>query len=114
MTYWVHVPSAKDPALLIPSAPHQIPGKGYPKFFAEVDGFTFEFASLDEMRVCVEVLGGRLLPNTLQLARQRDADPEEHWLRKMPDHTKPWRYREKAVRYLQRALTAFDREVGAK
>jgi hypothetical protein len=27
----------------------------------------------------------------------------------MPEHTKPWRYREKAVKYLERALGDFEK-----
>ena len=45
-------------------------------------------------------------------AKDRGGDPDEHWLRKMPDETKPWRYREKAVKYLTRALREFERKVG--
>ena len=42
-------------------------------------------ASLDELRACIDVLGKKLLPNTLKLAQQRGGDPDEHWLRKMPE-----------------------------
>ena len=94
-----------------PIARVRIPGKGYPMFCVEVDDFIFQFASLKELRACIDVLGTKLLPNTLRLARQRNADPEEHWLRKMPEHTKPWRYREKAVKYLEKAMAAFQKEV---
>ena len=114
MTYWVHIPSEKDPAVFNQPARTGIPGKGYPTFCVEVDDFTFRFASLDELQVCIEVLGKKLLPNTLRLAQQRNADPDEHWLRKMPEHTRPWRYREKAVKYLEKAMTAFHKEVGDK
>ena len=103
MSYWVR-----------PLSRTRIPGKGYPTFCVEVDDFTFRFASLNEMQVCIEVLGKKLLPNTLRLAQQRNADPDEHWLRKMPEHTRPWRYREKAVKYLEKAMTAFQKEVGDK
>ncbi len=103
MSYWVR-----------PLSRIRIPGKGYPTFCVEVDDFTFRFASLNEMQACIEVLGKKLLPNTLRLAQQRNADPDEHWLRKMPEHTRPWRYREKAVKYLEKAMTAFHKEVGDK
>jgi hypothetical protein len=110
MTSWVHVPTPSDPTQLIPPVPGRIPGQGFAIYFVEVDGFTFQFASLEELRVCIDVLGKRLLPNTLMLAKQRGGDPDQHWLRKMPDETKPWRYREKAVKYLARALMDFERE----
>ena len=105
MTYWVHVESV--PGKFDPPAPVLVAGKGYPVYYVEVDGFTFQFASLDEIRLCIEVLGKKLLPNTIRLAQQRGVDPDEHWLRKMPDDTKPWRYREKAVKYLAKALRDF-------
>ena len=111
MTFWVHIASGSDPAALTPRVPAWVPGKGYPVFHVEVDGFTFQFASLDEMRVCIETLGKRLLPNTLRLAQERGGDPDEHWLRKMPDETKPWRYREKAVKYLTKTFREFEKEL---
>jgi hypothetical protein len=92
MTFWVHVPSRDDPNTPIPPPPTRIPGIGHPAYYVEVDGFTFRFASLDELRVCIDVLGRKLLPNTLRLAQERGGDSDEHWLRKMPDETKPWRY----------------------
>jgi hypothetical protein len=39
---------------------------------------------------------------------------DEHCLWKMPEHTRPWRYREKAVKYLKKALTAFQNAVDDK
>ena len=112
MTYWVHVPGKSDPSDVSPPLPVAVPDKGFPFYYIEVDGFTFQFASLDEMHVCIEVLGKKLLPNTLRLAKDRGGDPNEHWLRKMPDETKPWRYREKAVKYLTKALGEFERAKG--
>jgi len=109
MTYWVHVEAKSDPTKLNPPAPAPIPGKGFPVYYVEVDGFTFQFASLDEMRVCIDTLGNKLLPNSLRLARERGGNPNEHWLRKMPEHTRPWRYREKAVKFLEKALGEFEK-----
>ncbi len=106
LTFWVHGASS--------SAAASIPGKGYPVYYVEVDGFTFQFAALDEVRACIDVLGKKLLPNTLRAAQERGADPDKHWLRKMPEHTRPWRYREKAVKYLEKALAAFQKQVGEK
>ena len=109
MTYWVHIPSHDDADKLVPPPPTRVSEKGYPVYYVEVDGFTFQFASLDELRVCIDVLGRKLLPNTLRQAQERGGDPDSHWLRKMPEETKPWRYREKAVKYLTRALVVFER-----
>jgi hypothetical protein len=108
MTFWVHVQAEGDLTRLNPPAPEPIPEKGYPVYYVEVDGFTFQFASLDELRVCIETLGKKLLPNTLRAAKDRGGDPDHHWLRKMPEETKPWRYREKAVKYLTKALAKWQ------
>jgi hypothetical protein len=108
MTYWVHIPSNADPKVLNPPAPNLIPGKGYAVYYVEVEGFTFQFASLTEMQLSIDILGKKLLPNTLRLAQVRGGDPDEYWLRKMPNHTKPWRCREKMVRYLEKALGEFE------
>jgi hypothetical protein len=32
----------------------------------------------------------------------------------MPEHTRPWRYREKAVKYLEKAMIALQKEVDDK
>jgi hypothetical protein len=68
--------------------------QGSQVYYVEVDGSTFQFASLDEVQVCIDVIGKKFLPNTLRLAQNRGGDPDQNWLRMMPDETKPWRYRE--------------------
>jgi hypothetical protein len=116
--YWIEYTEKSTPGPLTawmpsPAAPTPVAAKsGHAVYFVEVDGFTFQFASLDELRVCIDVLGKKLLPNTLRQAEQLGRDPDEHWLRKMPDKTKPWRYREKAVKYLSKALAHFERSEG--
>jgi hypothetical protein len=110
MTFWVHIPSINDLKLSNPPIPGIIPGKGYAVYYVEVEGYVFRFASLAEIRVCIETLGKKLLPNTLILAMQRGGNPEDHWLRKMPNYTKPWRCREKMVKYLAKALKAFEND----
>src|SRR5438876_376761 len=45
MTVWVHIPSKSDPAVFSPPPPLWIPGKGFPVYFVEVDGFTFPLPS---------------------------------------------------------------------
>ena len=42
MTPWVHIPSQADPTKLNPLAPAWVPGKGYPVYWIEVNGFTFQ------------------------------------------------------------------------
>lgn len=86
-----------------------VPGKGFPTFHVEFDGFTFAFASLDELDICLETLSKKLLPTSLQLAAKRGTGvgPNSHWLSRLPAKVKPWRYREKAVKYLAKARGEF-------
>lgn len=113
MTYWVHRliddGPAQDGQEFDPPKQAVAPGKGYPVFKVELDGFIFEFSSLAEIRVCIETLGKKLLPRTIDLSRERGtgAGPNSHWLSRLPSFTKSWKYREKAVAYLSAALEDF-------
>lgn len=109
LTDWVHGAARREPSP--PADPWPIPGRGYPRFFVEVDGFTFEFSSLAELEACTATLSTRLLPST-RIETQRHAQPRgSHWLDQMPDATKPWRYRDKARNYLRRTRIEFEREI---
>ena len=116
MTFWVHRETDNKPwyEALEFDPPRQtaVPGKGYPVFNVEIDGFTFTFASLAEARVCIDTLGQKLLPRTIDLSRKRGstAGPNSHWLSKLPAKVKSWRYREMAVAYLGKALAEFEKE----
>jgi hypothetical protein len=117
MTFWVH--RAADgkqwyrARQFNPPAPLPVPGRGYPFFFVEVDGFVFEFASLDELDFCIARLGLRHLP---------DSEPETHdvsgpgayWQNKLPKAVLSWRYRQKAVKYLAKCRAAFERTLAAE
>ncbi len=117
MTYWVHREVDGKPwydsEAFDPPRQAAIPGRGYPVFNVECDGFTFEFSSLAEMRVCIETLAQKLLPRTIDLARERGTakGPNSHWLSRLPGRVKSWRYREKAVAYLCEALNAFAQDI---
>ena len=117
MTYWVHVEADSRPRhksrKFDPPIPSAVAGKGFARFFVEFDGCTFEFASLDELRVCISTLGKKLLPTTIRLSQDRGGGmgPNSHWLSRLPPKTKPWRYRERAVAYMQRSLADVQREV---
>lgn len=119
MTFWVHI-EADGKAWYAaekfdPPAPKPVPGRGWPVYFVEFDGFTFRFASLAELAVCVAILSRKVLPTTRQLSAERGttAGPNSHWLSRMPKGTKSWRYRERAVRYLLEARENFVRETHA-
>jgi len=85
---------------------------GYPLFRVEYNGFTFSFASLNELRRCIDVLGQKNLPRPSELARRRSASrgrANSHWLSRLPSTVKSWRYRQGAVDYLSKALLTFER-----
>ncbi len=116
MSYWVHVQTDGEPWCnahnFNPPLPKPVPGRGYPYYFVEINGFTFEFASLDELYVLIETFSKKLLPSNLKLSIERGANygPSNHWLNRIPKETTPWRYRKKAVKYLQLALADFKAE----
>jgi hypothetical protein len=114
MTYWVHREAdGKDwfhAKVFDPPRQPAIVGRGYPLFLVEIDGVTLRFTSLAELQVCIETLGQKLLPTTRALTAARGSLAlNHHWLSRLPRSARPWRYREKAVRYLSRAAEAFEK-----
>jgi len=113
---WVHRATRVKPGSkefrVEPPLPDPVVGKGSPTFMVEIDGFTFRFASLDEIDICIKILGQKHLPRYRGLSRvfTRTPRPNEHWLNKLPGRVMKWRYRERAVRYLQKALEDFKAE----
>jgi hypothetical protein len=93
-----------------PPLPPAIGGKGYPVFLIEVDGFTFRFSSLAELRVCIMTLAQKHLPTTIRLSQEPGGTgPNGHWLSRLPRETKSWHYRERAVAYMQKAFADFEK-----
>jgi hypothetical protein len=117
MTFWVHAEADGRPwhaaEVFDPPAPGPIPGKGYPRFFVEVGGFPFEFASLAERDVGIATLARKALPATDRETQARGTGPSPHWRNRLPPGTHPWRYRQKAVKVLREAREHFEAEVGA-
>lgn len=115
LSFWVHVEVDGRPwnraARFDPPLPGPVPGRGYARFYAEVEGFTFYFASLEEVRACIRVLGQRVLPTTVREASERrgGVGPNPHWLSRLPSRLLPWRRRQKIVRYLKEAYADFRR-----
>ena len=112
MTNWVHRKSPADPKTWEP--PHQpaVPGRGYPVFKTELDGFTFEFASLAEIRACIVVLEKKLLPRTIDMYDEyAGGGLNSSWLSRLPKEVKSWKYRVKAVGFLHKALGDFEQQV---
>src|SRR5436190_4958693 len=117
LSYWVHIKADGsdwyNARFFQPPLPFPVLDKGFATFWIECDGVVFQFASLDELRHCTDILGRKLLPTTIRLAHDRGGDigPSRHWLSKLPLQAKPWRYREKAVNYIARCLAEFEREI---
>lgn len=117
MSYWVHVEADGRPyyeaETFDPPHPGPVPGRGYARLFVECDGFTFEFSSHSELEECVRILSQKNLPSTLRLSASRagGAGPNSHWLSRLPSDVKPWRYRQKATRYLLEAGEKLKQEL---
>jgi len=118
MTFWVHravgeVDIWSNATEFDPPRQPRVAGKGYPVFNVELDGFTFVFSSLEEIRECVNVLERKLLPRTLDLSdkRQTAKGPNSHWLSRLPAKVKPWQYRQRAAAYLREALASFEQDL---
>jgi len=118
MTYWVHIGRVHGRRIKTieyePPHPKPVAGEGYPLFFVELDGMTFQFSSLIEIRTCIETLSKKDLPTARQLFADEDFIYSTHWLSRLPMKVKTWRYREKAVKYLTNALAKFEDEIGGK
>lgn len=117
MSFWVHIEvDGKhwyESQEFNPPLPQPISGRGYAYYFVEINGLPFEFASLAEMHVLLETFSQKLLPSNLKLSIERGASygPSNHWLNRIPKKTTSWRYRQKAIKYLQAALHDFEAEI---
>lgn len=116
MTFWVHREADGKPwyeaEKFDPPRQAAVPGRGYPLFKVEYDGFVFEFSSKAEIRECIATLEKKLLPRSIDLSRKRGTrkGPNSHWLSRLPADVKSWKFREGAVAYLRVALATFERE----
>lgn len=114
MTFWVHHAADGEPWYRArhfdPPAPRIVPGRGYPYFFVEFDGFTFQFASLEEMDFCIARLCQRHLPDTTP-ETVGITGPNAHWQNRLPKAVLSWRYRQKAVKYLAKCRMTFTRSL---
>ena len=109
MTYWVH---GGENGLPRPAA---IPGVGFARYHVRTAQFDFEFASLSELRACIDTLGLRVLPTTVnESARHGGGNgPNTHWLSRLPARLLPWQRRQRIVRDLSHALARWDTAPGA-
>ena len=118
MTYWVHLPADGLPwaeaRVFDPPAPGPVPGRGFPLFIVEFDGAVLSFASLAELRVCLDTLSRRVLPSNLRLTQKRGGGygPSNHWLNRLPLRAMTWPYRQRVVKYLKASLAEFEAVLG--
>lgn len=108
MAFWVHVEIDSKPwynsEKFNPPAPIQIGAKGYLQLTIEFNGFSFLFTSEEQLNEFIEIMERKLLPSTIELSAKRGATkgPNSHWLSRLPGKTKPWKYREKLVKYCKK------------
>ncbi len=115
MTYWVY--HAEDESKwheakeFMPPSPPPFKDRGYPKFFVTIDGV--DFASLIELRHCIDTLTKKVLPTTHQIIRERGLKGMTNhvWLGRLPKKTHSLKYRDKAIPYLKKSLVHFENEV---
>ncbi|RYG65085.1 hypothetical protein EON80_18025 [bacterium] len=117
MSGWVHRPvlglSRQAPTVFHPPLPKPVPGEGFAVFFVEIDGFTFRFASLDEISEFIAIMSQKLFPSSLRTSGLPNNlhIANNHWLNRLPKKTKTWRYRQKAVKTMIKALADFEKEL---
>ena len=119
MTYWVHKGSGgehwREADEVVPPMPRPVPGRGFALMHVEYSGFTFTFASLDELDVCLDVLSKKNLPTSSQLSAERGtgAGPNGHWISRLPARVTPWKYRAGATAYLREARRVLEQQLRA-
>jgi hypothetical protein len=126
MSFWVHVqpeaqhwtpeggPAEANRTDYDPPLPAPVPGKGFPLYHVEVDGCVFVFASLAELDELLRVFSLKAMPTPLQLSRRRGENlgPNKHWLSRLPASATSYRYRQKAVKFMEKAKAQFIAETG--
>lgn len=112
LAFWVHVPISgefyDETAEFQPEAPKK-KLEGYAIYNFELDGFTFEFSSKEQILHFIEVLSQKVMPTSKQLSAKRGPKlgPNRHWLSRLPAKTKSYKYREKLVRFIKSELNNF-------
>lgn len=105
MAYWVHIEADYKPWYTSenfdPPAPVRHGSLGYRYLTIELDGFRFSFTSEAQFEEFKTIMGRKLLPTTMELSNKRPGSkgPNSHWLSRLPAKTKPWRYREKLIKF---------------
>lgn len=115
MTFWVHE-TGNDGGTPPPPLPVRR-FDGYPYITVEFDGFTFEFASLHEMRHLIQVFEKKVLPQTRYpenhpINRNGDrAYANRHWLSRLPSKVKSEKFRNKTALYLRKIMPEIEQVI---
>jgi hypothetical protein len=88
----------------------------YPLYFVRVCGFTFQFHSLEQLKVCLEFFSKKVRPSSR--IRFTEADKQIHWLHwkcqrwfeRLPMQLLEERRRVRIVPALKKALAQFRKE----
>lgn len=81
-----------------------VPGKGYPRIYAEIDRMTFEFISVMEILEAADVLHRDLVDHDTAKAR---------WYRKLPATVKAAHARHRVAAYLREVAAAYLEQLPA-
>ena len=113
VSFWVHRHLDHDvwadATSFEPPLPQAIVGKGFPRLIIDAFGTELEFASIEEVEHCRQVLSQKNMPTTRQLAslRRSSLGPNSHWLSRFPAGLKSWRKREKLLPLLDAGIVEF-------
>lgn len=87
-----------------PPFPSQVLGKGWPLWILEHRGHELFFASHEEMKHVMSVLGQKVLPDPRALGAEFGA-VNSHWLSRMDKAWLSWKVRQEIVARLAAALS---------
>ncbi len=110
LSFWVHKPLDADvwenAILHEPAMPAAIIGKGFPLYEIVYRRHTLIFASIDEIKHCIEILSNKILPTTYSLASQAGypAYQHLHWLSQWPGEIKSWKDRQAIIKLLEQLI----------
>ena len=112
MSFWVHKNLDGDAWIrsknFDPPLPEAIPCKGFPCLVVDALGTELTFASIEEAKHFLDVIGQKNMPTTEQLSRQRTEakGPNSHWLSRLPAGLKPWSKRQKIIPIMEAGIRA--------
>jgi hypothetical protein len=102
---WTQHRDRMDGLALPPRLPSFVPRLVY---FVSVCSFTFEFHSLDQLRVCLEFYSRKLHPSTRREIGAADHWECERWFERLPLYLREEPKRIQVVAALQHALDEFS------